>query len=97
MQQVTLHPGHGCYRRWIQMVFLHNYEAAVKGKITSDHHLHTYGPSLPKQFIFPKDIGKELLPPASLHLSGVQAAHTSGVDSKCLGHSGFQAMRTTKK
>lgn len=70
LSRVTLHPGHGCYRWWIQMVFLHHYEAAVKGEITSDHHLHTYGPNLPKH-LFPKDIGKELLPPASLHLSGV--------------------------
>ena len=74
------------------------YLAAGKGKITSDHCLHTNGPSLPSQIVlFTEDIGKEpLAQPVAIHLEA-WAACTPGVDSKHLGLSVFQAMRTAKK
>lgn len=80
------------------MAFLHHYLAAVRGKITSDNHLHTNGCSLPKQFLlFPKDIGKELLPPGSLHPSGLLGCLYRWCRQQAPWCSRFRAMRTMKK
>lgn len=72
--------------------------AAVRGKITSDNHLHTNGCGLPKQFLlFPKDIGKKLLPPGSLHPSGLLGCLYRWCRQQAPWCSRFRAMRTRKK